>query len=162
MTSRASITKLLVVAGLCTLSFSDADAKDLRPIAEFLRPAYSAMNLSLLCAQDDPEFLHASSGPRGNPVNYAEHIKDETISSLSADDVIAVLKLAADDARNDARSEFRKIVPTQTYQYPQIAGWCRGYVLEFVRGVIKAHDENHTVFMVRLNEEKQRLYSSKR
>lgn len=159
---RIGVRTFLVAAALCILQVSMATAKDFKPIAEFIRPAYSAMNLALLCARDDPWFLADTSGPRGNAIKYAMHVRDEAIASLSKDEAMAVLKLAADEARNEAREELRKIVPTQTYRYPQIAGWCRSYVLRVVRGVIEKHDAEHTPLLRRLAEEKQKLRSAVR
>jgi hypothetical protein len=148
---------VLLSAALYVWSAPMVQAKDLKPIADFIRPAYSAMNLVMLCARDDPRFLKDTRGPRGDAFKYAEHIRNEAIDSLSKDDALAVLTLAADGARDDARKEFRKIVPTPTYSYPQIARWCRGYVLEFVRTVTEKHDSELASLLKHLDDEKRRL-----
>lgn len=154
MTTRAAIRAILVSVTLVALS-SPSTADDLKPIAEFVRPAYVAMTLTMLCAQDDPWFLIDSSGPRGNPIQYAEHIKNEAILSLGSEEASATLKTAAEDARREAQNAFRKIVPTQSYQYSQIAGWCRSYVLGFVRNVITTHDADHAALLRGLDKEKR-------
>lgn len=142
---------------MLTVLSSPSLAGDLKPVAEFVRPAYVAMTLTMLCARDDPWFLTDSSGPRGNPIQYAEHVKNEAIMSLSKADALTVLKKAAEDARHEAQREFHKVVPTQDYRYSQIAGWCRSYVLKFVRNVIKTHDLDHSLRMRHLDRDKRRL-----
>jgi hypothetical protein len=156
MTKRAATCAIVASVMLAVLS-SPSPAGDLKPIAEFARPAYVAMILTMLCARDDPWFLTDSSGPRGNPIQYAEHVKNEAILSLSTEDAVIVLKAAAEDARHEAQREFHKVVSTPTYQYSQIAGWCRGYVLKFVRNVIKTHDLDHALRMQHLDRDKRRL-----
>jgi hypothetical protein len=156
MTTRAATCAIVASIMLAVLS-APSLAGDLKPIAEFVRPAYVAMTLTMLCARDDPWFLTDSSGPRGNPIQYAEHVKNEAILSLNKEDALTVLKTAAEDARHEAQREFHKVVPTQDYRYPQIAGWCRSYVLKFVRNFISTHDANHTALLRSLHKGKQTL-----
>lgn len=145
----------LIAAMLYAQTNSGAAAKDLKAIAEFVRPAYTAMNFTILCAQDDPWFLTDTVGPRGNALKYAEHVKDEAIASLTYDDSVRVLKKAADEARSAARAELRKIIPNRTYRYPEIAKWCRGEAMRFVRSFIEQHDEKHTMLLQELESAKQ-------
>lgn len=145
----------LFAAAFCALPHSVVCAKDLKAIAEFVVPAYTAMNFAMLCAQDDPWFLADARGPRGHAIKYAEHVKDEAISSLTEVESITVLKMAADEARSIARAELRKIIPNRTYRYPEISGWCRSDVLHFVRSFIERHDAEHAVLLQRLEQAKQ-------
>lgn len=145
----------LFAAALCIQSYSVAVAKDLTAIAEFVVPAYTAMNFTVLCAQDDPWFLADARGPRGHPIQYAEHVKDEAIALLTQDESEAVLRVAADQARSIAREQLRKIVPNRTYRYPEIASWCRGDALRFVRSFIERHDEDHSILLQQLERAKQ-------
>jgi hypothetical protein len=145
----------LCTAAFCALPHSVVYAKDLKTIAEFVVPAYTAMNFAMLCAQDDPWFLADARGPRGHAIKYAEHVKDEAIASLTEDEAAAVLRMAADEARSTARAELRKVIPNRTYRYPEIANWCRGNVLHFVRSFIERHDTEHTVLLQRLEQAKQ-------
>lgn len=101
----------LCTAAFCALPHSVVYAKDLKTIAEFVVPAYTAMNFAMLCAQDDPWFLADARGPRGHAIKYAEHVKDEAIASLTEDEAAAVLRMAADEARSTARAELRKVIP---------------------------------------------------
>jgi hypothetical protein len=137
------------------LSGSAVPAKNLKAIAEFVIPAYTAMDFAIACAQDDPWFLADASGPRGHAIKYAEHVKGEAIASLSEEESIAVLTMAADEARSIARAEFRKVIPHQTYRYQEIVGWCRGDALRFVRDFIERHDREHPLLIQRLEKAKQ-------
>lgn len=149
---------VLIVAVLCTLTYSVAASKDLKTIAAFVHPAYTAMNFTILCAQDDPSFLTDTLGPRGNALKYAEHVKDEAIASLTYNESVLVLKMAADEARSTARSELRKVLPNYpTYTPVEVVGWCRGYVIRFVRAFIQQHDENHETLLKELEFAKRNL-----
>lgn len=145
----------LFAAALCTQPYSATLAKDLKAIAEFVVPAYTAMNFTVLCAQDDPWFLAEARGPRGHAIEYAEHVKDEAIASLTEDESVIVLRMAADEARSIARAEFRKVIPNRTYRYPEISGWCRGEALRFVRSFIERHDTEHPILLQQLERAKQ-------
>lgn len=145
----------LFAAALCALPSSVVVAKDLKAITEFVIPAYTAMNFTVLCAQDDPWFLIDARGPRGHAIEYAEHVKDEAIASLTEDESVIVLRMAADEARSIARAEFRKVIPDRTYRYPEIAGWCRGDALRFVRSFIERHDTEHPILLQQLERAKQ-------
>lgn len=152
---------VLIVAVLCTQTYSVAAAKNLDAIAAFVRPAYTAMNLTMLCAQDDPWFLIDTLGPRGSALKYAEHVKDEAIASLTYDESVLVLKMAADEARSAARSELRKLIPKYpTYRSVEIARWCRGDAIRFVRAFIEQHDENHETLLKELELAKRQLLIS--
>lgn len=149
------IVTTLFAAALCTQPYSATLAKDLKAIAEFVVPAYTAMNFTVLCAQDDPWFLADVRGPRGHAIQYAEHVKDEAIASLTEDESVTVLRMAAGEARTIAREQFQKVIPNRTYRYPEIAGWCRGDALLFVRNFIERHDAEHATLLQRLERAKQ-------
>lgn len=141
---------IVAMAALCVQPSSAVVAKDLKAIAEFVRPAYTAMNFTMLCALDDPWFLADARGPRGDALKYAEHVKNEAITSLTYEESAIVLKIAADEARSSARERLRKIIPNQTYRYPEIASWCRGEAMRFVRRFIEQHDANHVTLLQEL------------
>lgn len=149
---------VLIVAVLCIHTYSVAAAKNLDAIVAFVRPAYTAMNFTMLCAQDDAWFLIDTLGPRGNALKYAEHVKDEAIASLTYNDSVFVLKMAADEARSAARSELRNLIPNfPTYRSGEIVGWCRGYAIRFVRAFIQQHDENHETLLKELELAKRKI-----
>lgn len=129
---------------------------DLNAIAEFVRPAYTAMNFAMLCSQDDPWFLTDARGPRGNALKYAEHVKNEAIASLTDDEAVIVLKMAADEARSVARKELRKqIRDYPTYRPGEITRWCRSDASHFMLTFIEQHDTSHATLLQELEQEKQ-------
>ena len=149
------IATLAAVVGY-TVSGQGAAAKDLKAMAEFVVPAYTAMNFTMVCAQDDPQFLSRTRGVRGNALEYAEHIKNETIASLSYDEAVTVLKMAADEARSIARRELRRQAPNYPTARPgEIANWCRGEASNFVRAFIGQHDDRHAILLQELERARQ-------
>ena len=125
-------------------------------MAEFVIPAYTTMNFAVVCGQDDPQFLLRTRGVRGTALQYAEHVKDEAIKSLTNDEAVAVLKAAADAARNAARLELRKILPSYPTARPgEIATWCHEDASQFVRAVMELHEIDHTTLMQMLERAKQ-------
>lgn len=154
--SNALRTCATLLCAFVGVQSSSSVAKDLQAIAEFVIPAYTAMNFTALCAQDDPWFIVDARGPRGNALEYAEHVKDEAIASLTHDESATVLKLAADEARSAARNELRKLISDYpTYRYGEIADWCRGDAMRFVRAFIEQHDMDHTTLLRGLEKAKQ-------
>jgi hypothetical protein len=133
-----------------------AAAKDLKALAEFVVPAYTAMNFTMVCGQDDPRFLSETSGPRGTAIQYAEHVKNEAIVSLTNDEAVIVLKMAADEARSVARRELRKQAPDYPKAHPgEITNWCRNEASRFVRAFIEQHDSRHAALMQELEHAKR-------
>lgn len=53
------------------------------------------------------------------------------------------------------RAELRKVIPNQTYRYPEIASWCRGNALSFVRNFIERHDTEHAMLLQMVEQAKQ-------
>jgi hypothetical protein len=128
-------------------------ARDLDAMAEILVPAYTAMNYTLICAQDDPRFLPRTSGARGTALNYAEHVKDEVIESLTHEEAVVVLMKAASAARSFAREDLRRVLPS----YPigsadQIVDWCYTTAFPFVRAFIEHHDLYHDEILQELKQ----------
>ncbi|HZQ11831.1 MAG TPA: hypothetical protein VFB31_03375 [Pseudolabrys sp.] len=146
---------LAALAGYA-VSAEGAAAKDLRALAEFVVPAYTAMNFTMVCAQDDPQFLSRTRGVRGNALEYAEHVKDEAIASLTYDEAVAVLTMAADEARTIARRELRKLAPNYPAARPgEITNWCRNDASNFVRAFIEQHDGRHAMLLQDLERARQ-------
>lgn len=147
-----SIALAISLAGALQFANVNASAaRDLDAMAEILVPAYTAMNYASICGQDDPRFLPQTSGARGTVLNYAEHVKDEVIESLSHEESVAVLTRAADAARAIAREELRRILPTYpTGRTDQIVNWCYSAAMRFVRAFIEHHDEEHDAILQEL------------
>lgn len=150
-----SVMAMLVVMLSISGGPKVAMAKDLKVLSEFLIPAYIAMNVSVICAQDDPSFLAETSGPRGSALQYAEHVKDEVISSLTYEESVVILKAAADKARSIVRQKLKKLVPDYPVARPgELTDWCRNDAENFVRDIIKRHDQNHAIFFYELEQAK--------
>jgi hypothetical protein len=151
------LQRLTFVVLLCSAVITeDAAAKDLGALAEFVIPAYTAMDFAAVCAQDDPLFLQRTRGARGNALQYAEHIKDEAIKSLDRGEAITVLKAAAEAARNVARKQMRQLAPNYPAAIPgEIATWCHEVVSPFVRTIMERHEEGHAQLMTKIEQAKQ-------
>lgn len=144
------MTTLVALLGYAAKPESAA-AKDLRALAEFVIPAYTAMNFTMICAQDDPQFLSQTRGARGTALEYAEHVKNEAVESLTYDEAVTVLKMAADEARSVARLELRKLAPNYPTARPgEITKWCRNDASHFVRAFIEQHDGRHATLLQEL------------
>jgi hypothetical protein len=112
---------------------------DLKALAEFVRPAYTAMNFAVLCTRGNPSFLADNSGAHGTVLHYAERVKNEAIKSLTGQEASTVLKMAADDARRTAREKLHQLARPgdEPGTDKAIRSWCdseaRQYVMEFIR-----------------------------
>jgi hypothetical protein len=134
---RTLLTMLIAAAAQ-----TQAAAADIHGLAGFVRPAYLAMNIAAMCARTDPHFLSDTSGPRGTPLHYAQHVKDEAIAGLPQADAIAVLKLAADDARRAARAMlYERARPGDDIGTARaIKEWCDTEAKRIVLGFLGNHD----------------------
>lgn len=140
----------------CAVGPENADARDLRALAEILIAPYAAMHFAVICAQDHPQFLSQTRGPRGNALEYAQHVKDEVIAVLADDEAVIVLKMAADEARSAARRELRKISPNYpAYRPSEITSWCANEASTFVRDVIDQHDRDHAMLSQEIDRAKR-------
>lgn len=130
-----------------------AIAKDIKALAEFVTPAYTAMNFALVCARHDPRFLEETGGPRGSAVAYAEHVKDETIASLTHDEALATLRMAADAARAIALQRFRSFdAADRDVESARIKAWCESHGRQQVRSFVEHHDSDHAAIITQLRE----------
>ncbi len=126
-----------------------AAARDLGALSQLLAPAYTAMQYAGLCARNPEWSLSEPVGARGRAINYAEHVKDETISALTYDDAVTVLKAAADAARAAARLQLRASVISRDAadESLRFKTWCDGYVTHFIVDFINNHDGDHVAFL---------------
>jgi hypothetical protein len=134
-----------LVALLVVMSGSAALALDLRALADFVAPAYTALNYTVVCAQEDRDFLSHTSGPRGSGVHYAEHVKDEAIASLSHADSVRVLTAAADEARASTLRKLRELTASaaESEARARVKAWCESDARLFVREFIDRHEGDH-------------------
>lgn len=130
-----------------------AGARDLNALAEIVTPAYTAMNFAMVCASGDPQFLGRTRGPRGHAINYAEHVKDEVIASLSHAEAVTTLTAAADMARAASLRTLRAFNSQDpALEKARIREWCGREAVEFIRTFIADHDQNHEGLLSRVEE----------
>ena len=138
------------------ISFAHVDratARDLGALSQLLTPAYTAMQYAGLCVMERQWSFSQPRGMRGTAINYAEHVKDETISALSYENTVTVLKAAADAARAEARLQLKTNVISSDLAIEAIRFrlWCEDYVTGFIRDFINKHDDEHETFLEQLN-----------
>ena len=153
---RKSARGILAAAVLISSAVA-AVAKDLNRLAKFVRPAYTAMNFAVMCARDNPFFLADTSGPRGTPLHYAEHVKNEAINGLSEADAITVLKIAAGAARTTARRQLYGLAHANDDRgtAQAVRDWCDSSGKDFVLDFIRQHDVGHSQVIESLQRAKQ-------
>jgi len=151
--------RLLPVMSLATAVFFNPDygaAKDLDALAQSVVPAYTAMNFAAICARDRRWLLSQPRGSHGSALEYAEHVKDEAIASLTHNEAIIVLRAAADAARSRVRQEMQALAfADPTLQEDQVAAWCRDFVTKYIRSLIDKHDRGHQKSLRELDQTKQ-------
>jgi hypothetical protein len=149
--------RIILAAWVVVGGATAAQATDIRGLAEFVRPAYTAMNFALLCARESPFFLADASGPRGTALHYAEHVKDEAIDGLSQDEAVAVLRSAADAARSESRRELYRLAQPGDDSATSLAirDWCDSKAKKFVLDFIRQHDAEHLQTLEFLRRAKQ-------
>ena len=135
----------IIAAGCGATAF----AQDLEALSRLVTPAYTAMSFAGLCATEPGWSGAQPRGARGVAVQYAQHVKDEVIASLTQDEAVTVLKSAADAARNEARAQLRDkvIVADKTVEAVRFREWCNGYVNGFIAELIQRHDGDHVGFL---------------
>src|SRR5262245_55319441 len=147
---------VLLALSLQMVKVDHSAAKDLSALAEFVVPAYTAMNFAAVCAQGHPGFLSQTGGARGSALQYAEHVKNEAIASLAYNDAAIVLTKAADAARSAARQELQKLVSEDpAADTARIMEWCESYAKEFIRSFIAQHDGAHATFLENIERTKR-------
>jgi hypothetical protein len=144
---------ILLACTVHVVNCSSSTARDLDAMAGILVPAFTAMNYAVICAQDDPHFLPRTFGARGTVLNYAEHVKDEVVESLSQEEAAVVLTKAADAARSIAREELRRVLPAYPAGHAdQIISWCYSTAISFVLAFIEHHDTQHAAILQELEQ----------
>ncbi|MBX9823635.1 MAG: hypothetical protein K2Y27_01450 [Xanthobacteraceae bacterium] len=130
-----------------------AAGADLATLGKLLTPAYTAMNYDGLCQMEPGWRLSRPRGRMGYAINYAEHAKDQTIASLPYNQSVAVLRLAADAARTEARRQLRDKVISEDKATEAIrfGAWCDGYVKGFISAFIARYERDHASILDQLN-----------
>lgn len=146
------------LVSIIALAATGAAARDLKPLSELLAPAYTAMSYAGLCSMDEGWAHSQPRGTLGAAINYAEHIKNEVIASLSREDAVAVLKTAADAARSHARRQLKNnvIVPDKAEEAVRFREWCDSHASGFIQSVIRGHDGDYASFHSHIDAVKAR------
>jgi hypothetical protein len=148
---------LVLTVGLAlmfnVINVDHANAKDLAALSQLLRPAYIAMDYARLCAMEPQWLVTEPRGIRGSAINYAEHVKDETVKALAQEEAVIVLKAAADNALAEAREQLstKVILIDKTKEAVKLRAWCSGYVTDFILDFINKHDSNHESFLQQID-----------
>lgn len=147
----ALFPSFLVLAG--GLPAKSTGFQELEAIAQFVFPAYVAMNLGAVCTPHDPEFLGRNQGPRGHVIQYAEHVKDEAISSMNESEAATVLRIAANAAHSVVSDRLKRFasVGDNHQARAELIAWCQENASDVVRAFIADHDDNHAAYMKWLN-----------
>jgi hypothetical protein len=146
------VSALSVVLGACVL----VKAQELDALSRILVPAYTAMNYASLCSVESGWAGAQPRGVRGAAINYAQHVKDDVIASLSENDAVAVLKMAADIARNNAQAQLRDnvIVADKTLEALRFHDWCNSFVNGYIVDLIRRYDGDYDSFMRTIEQAK--------
>lgn len=134
----------LAIAAVLTLPGDFARAEDLKVLTRVLYAADLADQANTFCALSDPSFPEKTKGSLGYMRFYAEHIKVETTSNLRQVDAFAVLKMAADKAKEEmlfVLRDIRKSGPGS--ESHNISVWCNQVAFPLITDVIRTHDGDH-------------------
>lgn len=148
--------KAFVIAFVTTASLvcAPVQAGDVPALAKLLEPAFLAMNYGSVCAQVAFWAVNQPRGMHGTAVQYGQIVKMEVTSTLRADEEAIVLRTAADGARDQALSEYRKNVrnvdPTGTKE--RLEKWCRAFVTTHIIQFIADHDNSHSQFQANVRK----------
>jgi hypothetical protein len=122
-----------------------AAATYLQQLTAVLAPVFLAENFAIVCAGRDPGFIDETRVPLGSVAAYSRHMKDEVVAGLSTDELLGVLKAAADDARRRALATLRSLDGSPD-QNRVLENWCAAAAKEQVVRVITIHDRQHEAF----------------
>lgn len=135
-------------AVLLAVNSNGARARDLRRLENLLAPIFLAQQVGNLCAPRDASFLRDTAGANGSVNDYAEHAKFEVAHTLPVPEVTAVLRGAAELARDAAREALRAIPPEDAEQGDRrLTTFCQQRAKAVVHSAIAAHDAQHERFL---------------
>ena len=100
-----------------------------------------------VCLSQDPSFLTKTMGKRGNFRTYAQEVKDEVSDGISMDDLLLVLRRAADTAKAEALAQLSKLNfsdPDAEMKNTKI--WCDTSATDIIKEFILNQDEDHEGF----------------
>lgn len=153
----ASASTVVITLIITSVSARPADDKILWRL---LAPANLALMEGNVCVLQDPSFIHKFKGLRGNFRDYAQEIKNEVSAGLSMNEVLFILRRAADAARSMALSDIQPFKSDDPkIEFQQIQYWCDTEVKRMIQDFIRTHDEDHDEFEALLTKGKALMQS---
>lgn len=115
------------------------------------------MSYARLCEMEAEWRRSEPRGMKGYATNYAEFAKDETIESLTHEQSLIVLRLAADAAKTETRRQLQEqvIIQDKVAESIRFKEWCVGYATDFIVGFIAKYDTEHSSFIEKLEAAKR-------
>lgn len=150
---RPGPTKRLLVLGVALCFSGQAQARDLHRLSDLLAPTFLAQQFGNVCAALDPSFLRETAGALGSVNDYSEHAKYEVAHTLVLQEVVTVLRRAADIARDAARQALPRARSQPDIRQEQpLSSFCDGPAKRAVRATIEPHDAAHERFLREIQE----------
>ena len=147
--SSKSVIAAVVLAVLTAVATnSSAASSDLGMLTRLLAPANLMLMVGNVCALHDPAFLTETAGKRGDISHfYAQEVKDEVSQGISDEEVLLVLRQAADIAKAGALKSIRTLpADTPEIELFAIKAWCDTIVKSLVQQYVLTHDVRHAEF----------------
>ncbi|MER2264819.1 hypothetical protein [Methylobacterium oxalidis] len=153
------IVVALALAGLIAgPTNSLAASLDLGTLTRLLAPADLMLMVGNVCAARDPSFLAETAGRRGDLRFYAQEVKNEVSEGISKDEVLLVLRQAADAAKATALTAIEGLHSNNpAAELSAVNAWCDTIVKPLVREYIRTHDDRHVEFELQLARAKARV-----
>lgn len=124
-----------------------AGSTDVDILWRLLAPANLALMVGNACLAQDPSFLTKTMGKHGDFRTYAQEVKDEVSEGLPMDELLFVLRRAADAAKAEALAKVRTLKSSDPEDEARnTKAWCDTSVTEIIKEFIMTHDQNHEVF----------------
>ena len=124
-----------------------AASTDVNILWRLLAPADLALMVGNACLGQDPSFLTRTLGKHGDFRAYAQEVKDEVSEGLPKEDLLLVLRRAADAAKAEALSEVRNLNSSDPETEDRnTEAWCETSATKIIRDFILTHDQDHEGF----------------
>ena len=147
MTPRPLVT-LLVLVGLGfppTPAF--AGSPNVNVLWRLLAPANLMLMVGNVCLAQDPSFLTRTMGSHGDFRAYAQAVKDEVSEGVPPEDLLLILRRAADAAKAEALADIRDLEAADPETERQnTEAWCKTSATSIVNDLLVTHDLDHDGF----------------
>ena len=124
-----------------------AASTDVNILWRLLAPADLALMVGNACLAQDSSFLTRTTGRHGDFRVYAQEVKDKVSEGLSEEDLLLVLRRAADAAKAEALSEVRNLNSSDPEtEAKNTKVWCETLATEIIKEFIVTQDQDHEGF----------------